>query len=584
MIALHALQVDGASRTTTPAAPGGGTLPILVMGTGRAVDWRFVEEALRRFASDPRIASVSHADSAVATLAARWGSARLSGPSRTEASLVFAAEPAGTAVVLNPAVLELVDHPYGAGSAAAVRDWAHAATARGLRHAWWYSGAVDRSPPAIPLGSMDNSEAADPASAVGHLIDRHRAAHHALTVGIDAEWLGPSETGAQVAVVEWLKALAGRSDIESLTLVRLPGRLPSYAAALGGLPKIRIAGVKDDQPEVDVFWRPYQPNAASAAFVDRQRARRLVATVLDLIKFSNRSYHADNPSWQAERRALRRYLLEADLVTGISADVVEHLLTEVPGLDRSRMRRTTLGVEHLASTRVADAPPDLLEAWPQAAGATFLLVLGNDYLHKNRDLAIKIWLSLSDELGVDLVLAGLHVGTRSTRTREDALLRSAGSNSGRLIRLDHVSSQAKRWLMSRAAVVLYPTSAEGFGFIPHEAAVLGVPSLSTSFGPLREFLPETALTEGWGVSDYAARLAALLSDPSAGHGQVADVRGRDRKLTWEAGGASLALAFRDALALPVRSAGPSGVDTVASFLAAKRLDVVRSRVARRRGR
>ena len=57
---------------------------------------------------------------------------------------------------------------------------------------------------------------------------------------------------------------------------------------------------------------------------------------------------------------------------------------------------------------------------------------------------------------------------------------------GSVLTVGHVSSESRSWLMTIAAVVLYPSSAEGFGFVPYEAAALGTPSSFAHFGPLAE--------------------------------------------------------------------------------------------------
>ena len=53
-----------------------------------------------------------------------------------------------------------------------------------------------------------------------------------------------------------------------------------------------------------------------------------------------------------------------------------------------------------------------------------------------------------------------------------------------------VSSAERNWLLKHAELVLYPTSAEGFGLVPHEAAAFGTPTVMVPFGPLGERLPD----------------------------------------------------------------------------------------------
>ncbi len=472
-----------------------------------------ISRAQKAFASDPRTASVSLADAAVSALAGLRGRARLAEPLPHQSGAVKASAPAGSAVLINPAVLDLTGRPAlgGQDGRTALLRWAQQANHRGLRHVWWWSGTSTESPPAFEPEPLDTRESEDSASPIGQMVDRHRATHDAITVTVDASRLGPHETGAQVATVHWLEALARRTDIARLTLVSLPyGALPPYAARLAEQPAIRVLAQEETADPADIFWRPSQPDARAVASRDRRYARRLVTTVLDLIEYSNERYHFDLDTWTRSREQTRRYLSQVDLVTGISDDVTAEVAAEVPGLEERRIRSTPLGVEHVRSTPIDRIPDDLLAAWPHATGSRFILVLGNDYMHKNRDFALRVWQEVADRNRVDLVLAGLHVRASSTKPAEDALLRAQSGIDQAVIRMPHVSSEAKRWFVSHATMVLYPSSAEGFGLVPHEAAAVGVPSLSTGFGPLLEFLPPEALVDHWSTSEYVRRVDELL--------------------------------------------------------------------------
>ena len=352
----------------------------------------------------------------------------------------------------------------------------------------------------------------------------------------------------------WLEALADHPDVESIRLIGLPGgRLPGYAAGLAS-PKILIAGRAADQVD-DIYWRPYQPDAGTMLSRDRTLGSRVVTTVLDLIEFSNGRYHGGAQQWTQRRSQLRRYLRQTDLITGISQDVLDTVAWEVPGVEAERMHRTALGVDHLAGGGDAPQPRWLKERCPDLGERTFLLVLGNDFAHKNRDFAIRAWMDVSRSVEVDLVMAGLHVSSSSTGDIEDQLLADPLSGPGRVYRLRHVPGNVKSWLLANAAVALYPTSAEGFGFIPHEAARLGTPSVFTAFGPLGELCPDPPGVESWDLSDYARRIRQWVTDPAVREGAVQRALEGDRELTWAASTEALVTAFRAALLLPPQPYG-----------------------------
>lgn len=575
-IEVHLVQAPGAQeRSLDLRRMQAGILPqgsMLVVGrSGNPCSPDLIRFAAEAMASDPRIATVSNCDSALAELSAVRGRIRLASPVLEGSGTALASAPAGSHVLLNVAAFDLVGYPelascQGSGVLEEILRWSAVANHRGLRHCWRWSGGTSESPSTLPASQLEVCEAADSAAPIGYLVDRHRAAYDALTVSVDASWLGPNETGAQVATVHWLAALAQRTDIAELRLHNLPdGRLPSYASHLASYPCIRLPGVADNGP-TDIHWRPYQPDHRTSASRDRLLGKRLVTTVLDLIDHSNERYHSDTENWAARRKSMRTYLTGVDMVTTISKDVAAHVLSEIPGLDPERVRETALGVDHLLSAKVAAPPPDLVEAWPGAADSRFLLVLGNDFMHKNRDFAIRVWLAVSEEEPIDLVLAGLHVRDSSTKTAEDVLLAGPRHSQSLALRLEHVSQAAKTWLLANAAVVLYPSSAEGFGFIPHEAATLGANSLATSFGPLREFLPEDVLTHGWSLNEYRQRTMELLRDETLRRARTQQILTGVQTLTWRASACELAATFRSALALPPRShdrtggVGPSGIE------------------------
>lgn len=52
---------------------------------------------------------------------------------------------------------------------------------------------------------------------------------------------------------------------------------------------------------------------------------------------------------------------------------------------------------------------------------------------------------------------------------------------GSIHTLGHISSDEHAWLLTNAWVVMYPSGAEGFGFVPYEASILGSQASFTSF-------------------------------------------------------------------------------------------------------
>jgi glycosyltransferase involved in cell wall biosynthesis len=113
---------------------------------------------------------------------------------------------------------------------------------------------------------------------------------------------------------------------------------------------------------------------------------------------------------------------------------------------------------------------------------SFALCLGVNYSHKNRELA-RAAHELVRARGFDLalVMAGASVPHGTTRVLEG---RVAPSDATYV--LPEVSSAERNWLLRHASLVWYPTSAEGFGLVPFEAAAFGTPTVAVGFGPVEE--------------------------------------------------------------------------------------------------
>ena len=466
-----------------------------------------------RFDTDPRIATVSI----------------MAHPRYTSAFLRSTA-PAGCLIAIALDAQELVG-----GDVNDTAAWARQASERGLWHDWWLSNARDiaRAEVILEPAPMDIEERSDPSGS--HFLALHESAPRAtdLTITVDATWLGPHETGAQVLTTAAVAAMARDERVAGITLIGLT-ELPPYAAHLTDDPKISIADPEQLPERADIIWYPNQIDRRSNIGDARVLGRRVVTTYLDLIAYDIPRYHASHEAWSAYRAMQRTIALSVDGITTISADVAQHLLKEVPRLDPERVFPLPLGLDHVASEAApTETPAELATLVKDLAGKRFLLVLGNDFQHKNRDFAIQVWQQVL-QLGqpCDLVLAGLHVKSSSSKDSEQALLAKHVDLRGTAHTIGHVSSEARAWLLANAAVVIYPSSAEGFGLVPYEAAALGTPSTFTRFGPLAEIANVTDVPKTWSVEAYADDIAELLADEAKSSGRIAALQQSIAHHTW----------------------------------------------------
>ena len=482
---------------------------VIALGQDSLLTMDRLQSMLDRFDTDPRIVSVSIY------------------PGLGESHFTRATGPAGP-VTLITTETELTGE---------ITEWAQQVSSRGFWHDWYVLADRDVKTAESQLAApeLDQVERTDPSSSRFHDADQ-RTEPKTLTIAIDVTWLGPHQTGAQVLTTAAIEALAQNPKIASIKLIGLT-ELPGYAAHLTELSGVSMASDIEDQDLADVIWYPNQIDQRVNIGNARKLGRRIVTTYLDLIAYDISRYHGSPEGWSAYRALQRRVALSVDGITTISADVAKRLYQEVPLLQTKRIKPITLGLDHIAapvtqSTGQLQTHP---KEMPQGLGSKpFLLVLGNDFSHKNRDVAIQAWqLVLQEGIQCDLVLAGLHVKSSSSKDREEALLKKHADLRGKVFELGHVSDEVRLWLLANSAVAVYPSSAEGFGFVPYEAAVFGTPSTFTRFGPLAELTGVTTGPKNWLPEEYATDIAQLLTDPDFVSTRVAALQEVTAHLTWE---------------------------------------------------
>lgn len=533
---------------TEPLRTRGGRR-LAVLGDPSLLTMDRLDAFTRRADAEPRLASLS----------------LVAGP--TEGWL-RATGPAGAVTLVAMDLADLVgDLPVM--DAAEVTEWCQRASRRGLWHDWLTTGDADvaRADVMIEAPATDLVERGDPSGAQSSAFRRHAPRRGRLTLTVDATWLGPHETGAQVLTTAALASLARRPDVAEIRLIGLT-ELPSYAAHL-----LEHEGISlDDGADVmsDVIWYPNQIDARSNITSARRLGHRVITTYLDLIAYDIPGYHGALEAWHSYRALQRRIALSVDGITTISADVAERLLLDVPRLDPERVRPMTLGLDHItAATAPAEPDSDLADLVTSLGRRRFVLVLGNDFVHKNRDFAIRVWeRALQAGQPCDLVLAGLHVRSSSSKEAEDDLVARHLDLRGRVHTVGHVTSMSRAWLLAHATAVLYPSSAEGFGFVPYEAAVLGTPTTYTDFGPLREVSGVRGLPRGWSVDDYARDLVDLLAQDDARARRIAALDDAIARHTWDGFAATFVDFAQRIIDLPEVPASAVGADTAAADAAA----------------
>lgn len=394
-------------------------------------------------------------------------------------------------------------------------------------------------------------------SVLAQVLDGARSRTMGIRVLIDGSALGPKEMGTQVCITQLSAALADCKEIQYVVLgVPNPAALPLYAQELRLHPKIQLisAGSLDfpNAPQVDIIHRPYQPSSPIPWDRWREISKRSVITVQDLIAYRNVSYFATPEEWISYRDNFHQQVAHVDAVFNISHDVVSVITDERLPIDASRVYVIENGTDALNKEKPTRIPDAVLErGW---AGRPFLFVLGATYAHKNRDLAIRVWAQLREKgYPHKLILAGPTVPHGSTRIEESLL--DSPELAEHILNLPDVDADERNWLLRFSRLVVYLTSAEGFGLVPFEAASLDVPSLYVSFGPLRELIEDPNLPRTYEVAGLVARAEALLTNADIARASIAGVLKNVHQLTWAEAARKTVDAYFDILSQPSRRFG-----------------------------
>jgi GT2 family glycosyltransferase/glycosyltransferase involved in cell wall biosynthesis len=377
-----------------------------------------------------------------------------------------------------------------------------------------------------------------------------------LTVTVDGRCLGPLMTGTQVHTLQLISALDATNRVGVRVIVQPD--IGGYASAeLAKRPRVQLlphTAVHPDMAKTDVAHRPYQVSNANDLLMLSCAGERQVITHQDLIAYRNPGYFAGYPQWERHRRLTREALTLADQVVFFSHHALKDALSE-DLVEPHRARVVYIGVDHAETVAAEDLhPPRDLESLSQEP---FLLCLGTDFRHKNRVFALRLMEVLREQEGWQgrLVLGGPRVSDGSSAGEEAAFLATRPELAQAVVNLPAVDEGEKAWLLDRCVAVLYPTTYEGFGLMPFEAADHGRPCLFASQTALAELLPaELATLVAWDPYESARRASELLARPDAMQEQVRTIRRVAGSLTWQSTAESLIDVYLNAAASPTREA------------------------------
>jgi glycosyltransferase involved in cell wall biosynthesis len=395
-----------------------------------------------------------------------------------------------------------------------------------------------------------------------------------LWVTIDARALDGALMGTQIHVLELVRAHARTETLRLRVLVYAERIDADTLALLRELPSTEVLAVEDiddSTPRSTVFHRPQQSFSQGDIALAWRLGERIVLSQLDLIAYHNPDYFPDTDAYADYRRASRHGMTAAERVLVFSQHTRDELLAEAL-VEPGRIKVVPPGLDHRSGTtpRRPAALQGLATEGDRNEGQSdepgFLLCLGADYQHKNRVFALRMLAALREhhDWKGRLVLAGAHVSNGSSREQEREELDAHPELREAVIELGPVDEAEKEWLMAHAGAVLYPSTYEGFGLVPFEAALHGVPCLFAPCSSLAEGeVGKAATIVPWDPTQSAAEAYVLLTDSGARTSHVQMLADATRELTWERTALATVEIYREAALAPVRVAATLSRDAVA---------------------
>ena len=329
----------------------------------------------------------------------------------------------------------------------------------------------------------------------------------------------------------------------------MPGPVPAYATDVLGHPKVDACLA----PEGDLS--AFYVTSSIAHFRPRMWIWPRGGPGPAGHRYTPRPHRVSNARLLQRNRALVRVQAgnreSASSVDGVLASSEEA---------RTQIRLERLAIDETAfssfpwepgTSKATKTPGYPTSCWRGGfAQKQFVVVLGTNYTHKNRDVAVRVVEELRERgRAISLVLAGAANSHGSSRQAEI----EAGLPNDWVFVIPDVLSAERNWLLKHGGTALYPTSAEGFGLIPHEAAAFGTPTVMVPFGPFAERLADLPVAPpDWEVKTLADACLRLLSDPAEAQAQVEALRLSEDQYDWRASAAGTVKAYQSLLARPSR--------------------------------
>ncbi len=257
----------------------------------------------------------------------------------------------------------------------------------------------------------------------------------------------------------------------------------------------------------------------------------LVVTVHDLTAVLNPGWYRPDHRW-AIRRALRYTVEHAERIVADSAWVASMVASRY-GVSADRLRVIPLGVGDRFRTEPTSDQTRALERRFGLVPEGYILAVGQVVARKNLATVVRAIAAMGpvQSRRLPLVVAGCW-GPAAAGLLAEAVELGLGD---RVRVLGYVPDDLLVALVARAAVLVHPSTDEGFGLTPLEAMAAGTAVIASRAASLPEVIGDAAVVvAAEDVDAWAGALSRVIGDDEERRRLIAAGRIRQAGFTWAA--------------------------------------------------
>lgn len=407
-----------------------------------------------------------------------------------------------------------------------------------------------------------------------------RVALGGLRIVVDAEKIHPDFTGTFEGASRLLLALRQHPGVKSVTLVAPAGVVKNLQrwSRTHTNSAIKVVSLRSAQNQevFDIAFRPFQDYSGATWSQVRRLALRNIVWHLDLIASHVPAYSPDYGSYKSLTINVRHSLDQADAIGVLTKHVGDDLRSTYGGngLQEKLFLLENGPTVERTRKRLPVHSPEL----NNLPGKPYILVLGTNYKHKNLTWLLRVFVKVREFGWTGMIVFVGPTPPHGSSLEQDLLLAKL-SLPGIVRFMGKVEDGLKKVLLEGAKLAVVPSVTEGWGLVPIEAAVAGVPPLTTVGGGLRDVKPQEALSLDLASDDDSAQVAySLLTDRTVAKRQLGAWQIKASQLDWTTGAEALVQAASATLS---RAGWQYSQSSPAGFAIGARIHRVKMMVARR---